>query len=313
MKHYTTENGFALPEELFSEDWGSRRKYASDITSIFILQAILENEPDWCVRAEAFKKIRYNKRMLKRVALNDPDWRLRLLATQRLYRSDDDILVNIAFNDVNEQVRSAAVSIIYERLRLNSEDKQPNGVLLDKMQQYLPKQEKRYRIVVDNTKIIFLASEGTEQFYIIPKSEANYSSDMTGDGWYNIREAILAAETNVKFVELADIPTWGRGHSVYYIRIKPLSGGKTEIVVLVCASGCPQRGCTLHENWKNDPDALIDGCADYFKQYRVILPYEELRKAATEVVLFNDEAIDDLQHELTCQWETEESDAGIRY
>jgi len=313
VKPYSSGNGSALPEDLFSEDWFTRRDCVNGLEDESVLRAVLANDPDWCVRAEAFRIVRPNEEILKNVALNDPDWRLRLLAAQRLYEAEDDILVNIALNDVNEQVRSTAVSILCEKMRQNSEYNKPNSALLDKMQEFLPKQEKRYRFLVDFDRIIFSPPEWNKNFCIMPTFEGCHSSGMTGGDWYDIFRAIRAAKTNTQYVEMADVPTWGRGFSVYYLRIKPMNGDKTEVIFLDCSGGSTQLEKALRENRKNDFDALIDRGVVCYRRCRAVLPYQELCEAAVQAVLFNHDAIDYVQRDFTRDWEMEEVHAGIRY
>ena len=313
MKSYTSENGYVLLKELFSKDRDTCREYVGDLTDESILRDVLATDPDWSVRVETLRLVQSNEEILKSVALNDPDWRVRLLATKWLFRADGSALLSIANQDENEEVRSTAAAIIHERLRQSKFRNDPEYALPHKMLDHLPKEEKRHRFLVEFDEILLYTPEGEAAFSIRPTIETYSFPSLTASFWYDISKAILASKENEQYVRIEDVPLAGRAYSTCYIRIKPLSGNEAEIVFIECASGCPRHGCTLRKKWETDPDALIDGCADYYGQYRVILPYAELRKAAVDAVLFNEHALNDFQNDFTCQWETEERDAGIRY
>ena len=339
MERYTTEDGSALPDELFSDDWETRRTAALHQRDLATLRAVLEHEPDWAVRVSAMKGVDFEKNaiwsawranqstcshdeaiarikpyytLIERCALRDPSWRIRLLATLRSYYADDELLVAIAINDESEIVRRAAADIIRERLRYEREFQPKEERPIFAAEEFLPVEVKRYRFYVDSEKIELRTPDGEEAFGFYPEFEACWNPSLTGGDWLELREAILEAKEEERTLLLEDVPTWGRGYCHYYFRIRPTGKGMTELRFLECPSGCDIPGCPLPEEWEANPGALLDNCGRCLKRFCLVLPYAELSTAARDAVVRNENALLSLEDECVSRWEDEEIDAGIR-
>lgn len=338
MERYTTEDGSALPDELFSDDWETRRTAAREQKDRAVLRAVLEHEPDWIVRAEALSGIDYAKNaiwgtwladrthsrdtaiarlesydeLIERSALRDPSWRIRLLATLRSYNADDETLVAIAMNDESEIVRRAAADSIRERLRYAREYRLSEDRPIFAVEEFLPAEGKRYRFYVDAEKIEFRTPDGDEAFSFCPECEACCDPATTGGDWLELLEAILEAKEEERTLLLEDVPTWGRGFYNYYFQIRPAGKGTTEFRFLSCPSGCNIPDCHLPEEWKADPSALFDNCGGCREKFRMVLPYADLCAAARNAVVRNENALLFLETQHVSRWEEEEVDAGIR-
>ena len=340
MERYTTEDGSALPDELFDEDWRCRRNFVLwSVKDIETLRAVLEHEPDWVVRVSAMQGVDFEKNaiwsawranqstcshdeaiarmkpyyeLIERCALRDPSWRVRLLATLRSYSADDETLVAIAINDESEIVRRAAADSIRERLReerkSNPNEKRP----IFAVEEFLPAEVKRYRFYVDSEKIEFRMPDGETAFDIRPEIEAYSFSYRTGGDWLELRKAILEAKEEMRTLLQKDVPLLGRGYSHYYFQIKPMGKGMTELRFLECPSGCETDDRCSRKEWEANPGAFFDNCGGCLMKYRLVLPYSELSAAARDAVVRNEDALLSLEDECVSRWEDEEIDAGIR-
>lgn len=338
MEPYTAGDGSTLPQELFSDDWETRKTAARRQEDLATLRAVLDHDPDWIVRASAFRGIDYAKNalwgtwlanrtcshdvammrlepydeLIERSALRDPSWRIRLLATLRSYYADDETLVAIAINDESEIVRRAAADIIRERLRYERKFQPKVERPIFAAEEFLPAEVKRYRFFVDDEGIQFRSPDGEEAFSFYPEFEACRDSDITGSDWLDLREAILEAKDDERKLLLEDVPTWGRGFCHYYFHIKPVGKGMTELRFLECPSGCDMRGSCPWKEWEANPGALFDYCIRCLQKFRLVLPYADLSAAARDAVVRNERALLLLEAEHVSRWEEEEVDAGIR-
>lgn len=338
MEPYTTADGSTLPKELFSDDWEERKTAAWRQRDLASLRAVLDHDPDWTVRASAFSGIDYAKNalwgawlanrdcshdeamarlkpydeLIERSALCDPSWRIRLLAALRSYYADDELLVAIAINDESEIVRRAAADIIRERLRDERKFQPKVERPIFAAEEFLPAEVKRYRFFVDDEGIQFRSPDGEEAFSFYPEVDACRNSDLSGNSWLALREAILEAKDEERKLLLEDVPTWGRGYSHYYFQIKPAGKGTTELLFLECPSGCDMRGSCPWKEWEVNPGALFDNCIRGLQKFCLVLPYTDLSTAARDAVVRNERALLYLEEEHISRWEEEEIEMGTR-
>lgn len=255
-----------LPAELLDEDWEKRADAIRGDVEESILSLLMQTDEDWRVRAAVICRNWSYDELVTRAAFADADWRVRLLAVRALCRDWEGFAATIdevAKKDVEPKVRAAAAgvltnpSVTLEILYGDSDERVRQAAATALLW------KSSYRFTIEDSWIAFSTPNIKKDLCIVPRYEDEYSAGSVCCAWDKLKESIQLAETETQYLTIEDQYTWGTGHNVWKIEIKPRKDGKVEFNV---------------------------ACSGEHTHFR--LPYRSLREAADNARIENSVCLD---------------------
>ena len=223
-----------LPAELLDEDWEKRADAIRGDAKEALLSLLMRTDKDWRVRAAAIcKNWRYDS-LAMNAAFSDADWRVRLLAVRILCISREtlaDAIARVAKTDPEPKVRIAAVYALANPLMAwevlcGDPDE---GVRRAAEISLLWKNS--YRFTIEDSWIVFSTPEEEGVLCIVPRREDTYNSGSVSCAWDRLKESVRLAQKEAQYLTIEDEYTWGTGHNIWNVEIKPQTDGMVEFSV----------------------------------------------------------------------------------